>query len=295
MVSVFGYYENAQNYLNGRFIVDNSSRKLLSCLVLALSLGKSVSANFSCASVMHNICGWFSKCCCKRRNHMPDRQDILDGLDVPDRLDRRPLMSLTRGTEALTLLRWSDYYNDCEMCDEYEEIIKKNINGEGNFRFDNLKVIFESRRRRINIAYSKNIGGKIFFNDGTCSEFILNSNSAVFALFENDSYNSAENILNNNEVVINNVDSSDVFKSVIALWNSNLKGNCVPVKAENCRYDWKVSNEQGLTVKRNNACYAHPIHYRIIKLTVRNDEELNGSSKVVPKIFTSVFIVKLSN
>ena len=273
--------------------MDNSSKKFLSCFLLALSLNRNAcSMDKFLVSLMVPIItvGALALLPNPFSNKIPVNNLLSNEI---------PANNLYRDNcncWNLNDLNYGDgWYTRGEIMDRYEEFIKnamedaKDLTENGmevsNFPYEGLGMI--NKEKISNVAYASSVGCKISFDNS--NNIKLNLYPVVSKLFENDLSNLPENAHFDN--------SSIAFKLLI----SNLNTKCreifgedfTPVEAENCRYDWKVSCEHGVLLKRNGAMYGTDEQFKEVKLTVYNERTNNDNKKITPKRITAVFIVEL--
>jgi len=187
------------------------------------------------------------------------------------------------------------WYTRGEIMSRYEEFIKeameddKDLTESGtkvnNFPYEGLGTI--DKEEISNVAYFSSVGCKVSFDNS--NNVKLNLYPGASKLFENDLFNLPENVSFNN--------SSDAFKLLIGNLNAECRRifneNSVPVKAENCRYNWKVSDRCGVVLERDGQTYATDENFEEVKLTVYNDETNDDNKKIIPKKIVAIFIVEL--
>ena len=263
----------------------DGNKKFLSCLLLALSLNRN-----ACSSSIGEFVASFliSNISAGALVLLPN---IFTNINSAHDLD-----SNNNSRWDLNDLNYGDgWYTRGEIMNRYEEFIRRkyekdessteNSTKDSDFPYEGLGMI--NKEEISNIAYAGGVGCKVSFDNS--NNVKLNLYPGASKLFENDLFNLPENVSFNN--------SSDAFKLLI----DNLNAEChkifgknyIQVKTENCRYNWKVSCEQGVVLKRNGNMYATDENFKEVKLTVYNDETNNDDKNIVPKKIVAIFIVEL--
>lgn len=292
----------------GRFVVNVFSKKFLSCLVLALSLGKSAEAidPLTIAIVISSIGSIYTlyskNCCCKRRNGSARRiyddtknvdaevfndnnRDVAGGLN--NVIGNRPEVpyiykyDLCSNDDCSALGRDSSYsgksYTRDDINNYYKNLIKDLMKNNEELSNKGLSVL--NSKEISKITYVSKDGLWVCFGEYE-KKFELGYD--VFEFFEHSLSNRK---YDNFGTMIEscNPEMAKLFRS------KNKK--FVPVKADNCDCKWEVSPERRVLLKRNGGKLATDDRFRIVKLTINNRKSDNILTAQKATVF---FIVELN-